>query len=1074
MSERNDQKGPGAGNENGATRQMPALETSQDRAASGAAASPRRRRADKYHQEESHAPQYGAAKQPAASGMGAGALHGIGEGESGGVRYTAHPMIESETETAREVASRMRMQDADASSERATNRAGEADRLSGLKGSRVPPQAARMHEAARNRMEASRQRGTERESVGYAPGRMGQKRPPYGGRDRAMSEWAPPAAMPPRQGDRQMEPGRKSHRGLAVALIVVLVLGLLALGVYLIPEDAGGLPGRVKATVTGWISGITGTRKAPGDEVISFTVSDNGDMIAPMDVSFTVKTTGNVQGVRLADKEGQLETTEQITADDAGQTTRTLVWHVAKAFTGDIYLQIRLQEDKWLPTEHKVSVTVNSPDSDAAENAEPERPDDASKQDAVVFATNTPEPTDTPEPTAVPDPAAEEGEAPEKENVGEDQPGSALEALSEGEPTAEPTSGNRTRREKTTAAPAAEDQEASGSDGAEETFAPAGPEETLIPETEEGAPEAEETAEQVSGDAGEDAEKSDEPAEPAAEEPADVTEDAEGSQDATRSGEQATAAVEELPGEAEEIRLTAKACEAADPSLITSSVIYNGTKKASEYSRPEKELITMPVGGEYTRKAEMGILTFRLDAFRQNAAYGRVSGAEALETVWKAEAGSVKGSNQTYYGIGWVGQPAIVKWSKQVREKSEMYTSKQEVSALKEVIVGGLDGNIYFLDLADGGITRNSIKLGFPMKGSASVHPSGAPYFNIGQYARKMAKGTGKIGLRQYNLYTQKEMTLIDGLDGTNRRYSYDVGSFETSALIDRNSNTLVTAGTNGLLYVINMGDTFDYQLGVYTQSPSTVLLKTRARGEKEADTAVEASVAMYDRYVFYADMGGILRCVDTNTMKVVWAVDTEDSVESTPALCFNSEGGLNLYTANILNKRKSGDATVRCYDAMSGEEKWATAFGVTKDTKNKTTSGFRASPVIGQNGLSGMVFYTVNNLSEEGADALGMPGAGAALIAMDAATGQVRWSRSLSGRAYSSPVAVYDEAGNGWIIQCAGDGSILLLNGLEGTVVNTLTVEGAIEGSPAVYKDMMVVGTTQKGANHIYGIRIK
>lgn len=37
---------------------------------------------------------------------------------------------------------------------------------------------------------------------------------------------------------------------------------------------------------------------------------------------------------------------------------------------------------------------------------------------------------------------------------------------------------------------------------------------------------------------------------------------------------------------------------------------------------------------------------------------------------------------------------------------------------------------------------------------------------NVGQYTRKMKNKTGKIGLRQYNLYDQKEITLIDGLDG--------------------------------------------------------------------------------------------------------------------------------------------------------------------------------------------------------------------------------------------------------------------------------------------------------------------
>ena len=74
----------------------------------------------------------------------------------------------------------------------------------------------------------------------------------------------------------------------------------------------------------------------------------------------------------------------------------------------------------------------------------------------------------------------------------------------------------------------------------------------------------------------------------------------------------------------------------------------------------------------------------------------------------------------------------------------------------------------------------------------------------------------------------------------------------------------------------------------------------------------------------------------------------------------------------------------------------------------------------------------------------------------------------------YSSPVAVYDQGGKGWIIQACANGTIYLLDGLSGETVNTLAVNGVIEGSPAVYGDMMVIGTTGKNTSYIYGIKIK
>ena len=96
-----------------------------------------------------------------------------------------------------------------------------------------------------------------------------------------------------------------------------------------------------------------------------------------------------------------------------------------------------------------------------------------------------------------------------------------------------------------------------------------------------------------------------------------------------------------------------------------------------------------------------------------------------------------------------------------------------------------------------------------------------------------------------------------------------------------------------------------------------------------------------------------------------------------------------------------------------------------------------------------------------------------AALVALDKETGKRAWARGMDSRCESSPVAVYDKDGNGWIIQCMENGTVELLEGLTGKPVATLQVEGQIEASPAVYGDMMVVGTTGKGTSYIYGIRV-
>ena len=277
------------------------------------------------------------------------------------------------------------------------------------------------------------------------------------------------------------------------------------------------------------------------------------------------------------------------------------------------------------------------------------------------------------------------------------------------------------------------------------------------------------------------------------------------------------------------------------------------------------------------------------------------------------------------------------------------------------------------------------------------------------------------------------------------------------------------------MLYLINLNSEFDYLVGSYKSKPSTIVMISKTKGPKNVRTAVESSIAMYDKYVYYADMDGILRCVDTDHLAPVWAVNTGDAVMAAVALDMPADEQLDLYTANMLVNRKRGSAQIRRYDALSGKEIWCTEIGVAKDSKGKTDSGCKASPVIGENRLDGLVYFTVTGLNDDGRAKLNVKGdAKAALAALDKETGKIVWAYGLSDRSVSSPIAVYDGDGNGRIIQCAWDGSIIMVDGLTGELAAQITVEGNIEASPAAYNDIMVVGTTGKDTEHIYGIRIR
>ena len=75
---------------------------------------------------------------------------------------------------------------------------------------------------------------------------------------------------------------------------------------------------------------------------------------------------------------------------------------------------------------------------------------------------------------------------------------------------------------------------------------------------------------------------------------------------------------------------------------------------------------------------------------------------------------------------------------------------------------------------------------------------------------------------------------------------------------------------------------------------------------------------------------------------------------------------------------------------------------------------------------------------------------------------------------AISSPVAVYNEAGDSWIIQGDQSGLLHMFDARSGVHLSQLDLGGEIQGSPAVYKNILVIGTCSKGNANMYGIELK
>ena len=837
---------------------------------------------------------------------------------------------------------------------------------------------------------------------------------------------------------QQEEPG--VSRGLIAAIIALLLLAAIVIGLMMIPEEDPGVLGSIKRTVTAPIKALFGS----GDDEAGAQPASASDFTAtvshataPYKVVFHLITSGDVTAVQVVDEAGAVIPT--VTTLSAPNSENTIVWMfemtLEEDYTGSVQAQMQ-NNGSWVDTDLWQTLTLSSGTAVAASGA------------PVSSATPTAAPSD--EPSAAP---AMVGETDEPE-LAADEPSAAPAMTDEtdepelaaDEPSAAPATAGETEEPDVSPAPATDE-----------------PEEQPLEVTATPTLSVTATPTMV-------------PTSTPTEEP--TTEPTEAPTPSPTPTATPTPTVAPTP------KLEAAAAQSADPSLISTTVIYKDGKKVKEYLR--EKALNMPASDDYLPKA-FGVTTFRGNAFRQNAALGTVENPSSLTLLWTAEASSVAGESRTYYGIGWTGQAVIVRWPADIRKSTNMDDVHKEQKYLTEVIIAGMDGNIYFLDLLDGEATREAIDFGYPMRSTPSVHPLCYPMMTVGQYARKLKSGTSdNIGLYYYDLSNQKQLRLIDGLDRKLDRAYYSVGAFDTSALIDRSTNTLIAIGTNGLLYTEKL-DMYMYEENMtydFQEPTEVVTMMSHTKNQKESYAAVESSLAMYGSYAYYADMDGILRCVDTTTMTTAWAVDTGDAVRAAIALDLEqSEEGstLWLYTANLVyNSRTKGDVTIRRFNAMTGEEDWAFAIHCAEGKKKDVTfnsiviPGAMASPVIGQNGLNDLVYFTLSSVSATGAKTLGGSEAMAGvIIAFDKSTGEVVWQKAMDAYCYSSPVAVYDESGKGWIIQACSNGTIYLMDGLTGEVINSLTVNGVIEGSPAVYGDTLVIGTTGKDTSYIYGIKI-
>ena len=489
---------------------------------------------------------------------------------------------------------------------------------------------------------------------------------------------------------------------------------------------------------------------------------------------------------------------------------------------------------------------------------------------------------------------------------------------------------------------------------------------------------------------------------------------------------------------------------------ITWDVIQNGSV-VENYNREDP----ISFGSADTYTDLEGIITFRGDNYRSGATYGTANVVnKTIRTLWSSNIGTLNG----WPGSGWTGQPLIVRWDNEMKQIMNLYPEKKAKADLVEVIYATLDGYIYFYDLEDGSYTRDRMWVGMNFKGAGALDPRGYPLMYVGSGDYYDGKPPRMYIISLIDTTVLHERTGADSF--TNRS---DWAAFDSSPLVDAETDTLIWPGESGILYTIKLNSRFDKEAGTIAITPEETV-KNRYNTSRSGSTywlGYEPSAVIVDRYLYTSENGGMFFCIDLNTMELVWAQDTKDDSNSTPVFEWDESGETGyLYTAPSLhwtaNSSNQGEMAIYKLNAKTGEVVWEYKYDC--HTVSGVSGGVQSTPLLGKKGtdLEGLIVYSVARtpLAYNGL-----------LVALDTKTGEVVWQHSMSNYSWSSPAAVYTASGKSYIVICDSTGNASLVEGSSGEVLSTVNLGSNVEASPAVFGDIVVVGTR---GQRIYGLKVE
>ncbi|MCL2821053.1 MAG: PQQ-binding-like beta-propeller repeat protein [Oscillospiraceae bacterium] len=487
-----------------------------------------------------------------------------------------------------------------------------------------------------------------------------------------------------------------------------------------------------------------------------------------------------------------------------------------------------------------------------------------------------------------------------------------------------------------------------------------------------------------------------------------------------------------------------------------------------------------------------GIVTFRGNNFRDTASYGSIGSfiSGELEVVWLTELPEVlepDNPDRAWAGMGWTGQPLIAKWNSQTRSNMNITAEKIDKTDLKEVIFGTMGGAIHFLDLEDGRPTRDTVEERWPFRGAGALDPRGYPFFYVGS-GNASLEGNGQNLI--YNLTDTTEMFNYGEDDEFRRRNRQAFGG---STMVNTLTDTVTYPSESNIIYQFSLNSSYDPQTGIASISPTDMLRwrysTARLRSVYGDSMTVpdtfspqygfDSSPAFWREFMYIGDNAGNLFCININTFEVIWMNELPDDIDASPVLEIDElNGRMYLYighAAHFSRSRNNNTTNVHFYkiDAVTGERVWTS--GGYRCLFRNNAGGIRGTAALGKNNISDLVIVPYSNVINDNGHSRGT-----FLVAHDKISGEEVWNTNFGGQCSSSPVDVYDDNGNGYIVFATAaftnndgeriGGFVHLIDGRTGERLGSVQLQGHVEASPVVYDNMIVIGTQEQ---MIYGIRI-